>query len=969
MFDRILSVNYNSSKDCFIYLPSKYLKTGSCVQLTYGDNKIAYFSVSASTVKVVNECISLSSVCAKILEIEENELVRVSQILNLPTVNRITIAPVNSNEYEILELLAENVQSTLLDQIRVVNTGQKFVIWAGSNISIAVCVENVEPQSPGIIDFLTEVVIEPKSKDNYESNLLGNANVERNDNSVFDIDKLKLLMSYYSQHESQNNLQKFSNLKHNLVCRLVPINKLPFSDKIKSYCQYFNVFVSQESLPKSWLNNGSIIICSMKILTLDLLSEKVIYVRLFILEDLLGKSCSNLVGNIFVNDIIFEQFNCHLGCRVVLNYIEEIPVVNEISIYTKKIYLLVIEEKFKSYLIENCDGIMVLNPDILLNIGDYVKCNLKFSPAEAKFFVANKDSVKSCKFVVNEGTVLPRENVKNLSNCTTFLENISNYQYVVDKIITAYSSQEHNWENVLITGRAGTGKSTILKILAYKLNSSPNFIFTKTIQCKTIKGKTVDSMFKVFSLAFSELALYQPSVLLLDDLHLLCESIKGDDVAPNAIYSNRVSEMIHTCLKMFPRCNKIGICVTVESTAKLNKNLYSSRGSHLFKNLHSISDLTKADRIDFLKHFFEKYKLLDVNFDYISIKTEGFVIQDIIDFCNKSIFEAYKDDCDEENLVLNNNHFERALKNACVLSLQNVHLHSPGSKSFTDIGGLHDVKKILVESLMWPAQYPGIFAKAPLRLQSGLLLYGPPGTGKTLLAGAAAKHCGLRLISIKGPELLSKYIGASEQAVRDVFQKAQSARPCILFFDEFDSLAPRRGHDNTGVTDRVVNQLLTQLDGIESLSGVCVLAATSRPDLLDPALLRPGRLDRQILCPLPSKDDRLEILTILSKNLDLSEDVNLEAVASATKGYSGADLQSILYTAQLSTIDHLLDSSKESLAITKSQVTQKHLKEAISKTRPSLPEQERLKYERIYSKFERGNTIDEFRAGSKATLA
>lgn len=140
-----------------------------------------------------------------------------------------------------------------------------------------------------------------------------------------------------------------------------------------------------------------------------------------------------------------------------------------------------------------------------------------------------------------------------------------------------------------------------------------------------------------------------------------------------------------------------------------------------------------------------------------------------------------------------------------------------------------------------------------MRIQSGLLLYGPPGTGKTVLAAAAAKQCGLRLISVKGPELLSKYIGASEQSVRDVFEKAQSAKPCILFFDEFDSLAPRRGHDSTGVTDRVVNQILTQLDGVESLNGVCVLAATSKPELLDPALLRPGRLDKQIFCPLPDK--------------------------------------------------------------------------------------------------------------------
>ncbi|KAJ8946677.1 hypothetical protein NQ318_019992 [Aromia moschata] len=395
-------------------------------------------------------------------------------------------------------------------------------------------------------------------------------------------------------------------------------------------------------------------------------------------------------------------------------------------------------------------------------------------------------------------------------------------------------------------------------------------------------------------------------------------------------------------------------------------------GNHLFKNLYTVGDFSKTDRKQLLEHLFGKYTTADVNFDELAVKTEGFVIQDVIDFHNKTLFEVYKD---RKKLTVMTklkcmmSIFQRALKNTCVLSLQNVQLHSPGDKNFSDIGGLHDVKKILVESLLWPAQYPTVFANSPLRLQSGLLLYGPPGTGKTLLAAAAAKHCGLRLISIKGPELLSKYIGASEQAVRDVFQKAQGARPCILFFDEFDSLAPRRGYDNTGVTDRVVNQLLTQLDGIESLAGVCVLAATSRPDLLDPALLRPGRLDRQILCPLPDRTARLEILKALSKNLDLSSDVDFNLIASSTEGFSGADLQSVLYTAQLSTVDHLLDNSKDTSNYVISQITQKHLEDALSKTRPSLTRQERLRYEKIYAKFQGQASVEVFRPGTKATLA
>lgn len=191
------------------------------------------------------------------------------------------------------------------------------------------------------------------------------------------------------------------------------------------------------------------------------------------------------------------------------------------------------------------------------------------------------------------------------------------------------------------------------------------------------------------------------------------------------------------------------------------------------------------------------------------------------------------------------------------------------------------------------------------------MLYGPPGCGKTLLASAVAKECGLNFLSVKGPELLNKYIGATEQGVRDLFTRASAAKPCVLFFDEFDSIAPRRGHDNTGVTDRVVNQLLTQLDGVEGLQGVYVLAATSRPDLIDPALLRPGRLDRCLFCNLPTQEERADILRTVSKKIRLADDVSLEEVAKWCEYYTGADLQALLYNAQLQAIHDLLDTDED----------------------------------------------------------
>ncbi|GAX80046.1 hypothetical protein CEUSTIGMA_g7485.t1 [Chlamydomonas eustigma] len=233
-----------------------------------------------------------------------------------------------------------------------------------------------------------------------------------------------------------------------------------------------------------------------------------------------------------------------------------------------------------------------------------------------------------------------------------------------------------------------------------------------------------------------------------------------------------------------------------------------------------------------------------------------------------------------------------------------------------DVGGLSEARVALKEALELPFKHSALVASAPLRLRTGLLLYGPPGCGKTHLVSAAAaamaSTVSMRFISVKGPELLNKYIGASEASVRDLFQRAAAAAPCLLFFDEFDAIAPPRGHDSTGVTDRVVNQLLTELDGVEGLRGVCVVAATSRPDMVDPALLRPGRLDRLVLCGVPEEEERLQILKALSRKLSMDSSVDLSLVAAQSDGLTGADLGAILSEAQLLAVHGVLDDLKGS---------------------------------------------------------
>lgn len=305
----------------------------------------------------------------------------------------------------------------------------------------------------------------------------------------------------------------------------------------------------------------------------------------------------------------------------------------------------------------------------------------------------------------------------------------------------------------------------------------------------------------------------------------------------------------------------------------------------------------------------------DVDFLDIAGTTDGYMPGDLAVYVSRARNEAVirsiesdPDDSSNRPVPLGRTDFDKALKGFTPASLRNVSLQS-STTTFKSIGGLQETRKVLLETLQYPTKYAPIFAQCPLRLRSGLLLYGYPGCGKTLLASAVAGECGLNFISVKGPEILNKYIGASEKSVRDLFDRAQAARPCVLFFDEFDSIAPKRGHDSTGVTDRVVNQLLTQMDGAEGLSGVYVLAATSRPDLIDPALLRPGRLDKSLLCDLPSAEDRLDILQALLQKVRLDGDIDevLADVAQRTEGYSGADIQALVSNSQLEAIHDAID--------------------------------------------------------------
>ncbi|XP_034375477.1 peroxisomal ATPase PEX1 isoform X2 [Arvicanthis niloticus] len=417
---------------------------------------------------------------------------------------------------------------------------------------------------------------------------------------------------------------------------------------------------------------------------------------------------------------------------------------------------------------------------------------------------------------------------------------------------------------LLITGGKGSGKSTLAKAICKEAHAALD-AHVEIVDCKALRGKRLESIQKALKVAFSEAAWRQPSVLLLDDLDLIAglPSVPEHEHSPEAVQSQRLAHALNDMIKeLVSMGSLVGLIATSQLQRSLHPSLVSAQGIHTFQCIQHIQPPSQEQRCEIL-HSVVKNKLgcdisesPDVDLQCIAKDTEAFVARDFTVLVDRAIHSSLsrQHGSTREELTLTTSDFQKALHGFLPASLRNVNLHKPRDLGWDKIGGLHEVRQILMDTIQLPA---------------------------------------------KGPELLSKYIGASEQAVRDVFTRAQAAKPCILFFDEFESIAPRRGHDNTGVTDRVVNQLLTQLDGVEGLQGVYVLAATSRPDLIDPALLRPGRLDKCVYCPPPDQVSRLEILTVLSKSLALADDVDLQHVASVTESFTGADLKALLYNAQL----------------------------------------------------------------------
>ncbi|KUH33235.1 AAA family ATPase [Thermococcus celericrescens] len=366
-----------------------------------------------------------------------------------------------------------------------------------------------------------------------------------------------------------------------------------------------------------------------------------------------------------------------------------------------------------------------------------------------------------------------------------------------------------------------------------------------------------------------------------------------------------------------------------------------------------------------------KARLIDALLEELAEVTHGFVGADLAALAREAAMAALRRLIKEgkidfeaehipkevlEDLRVTRKDFYEALKMVEPSALREVLLEVP-NVHWDDIGGLENVKEELREAVEWPLKYPEAFLGLGITPPKGILLYGPPGTGKTLLAKAVANESEANFIAIKGPEVLSKWVGESEKNIREIFRKARQAAPTVIFIDEIDAIAPRRGTDVNHVTDRLINQLLTEMDGIQENSGVVVIAATNRPDIIDPALLRPGRFDRLILVPAPDEKARLEIFKVHTRNVPLAEDVKLEELAKRTEGYTGADIEAVVREAAMLAMRRGLQEGvirpgmKADEIRGRVKVTMKDFEEAMKKIGPSVGEETIEYYRKIQEQF------------------
>ncbi|MGI0079354.1 MAG: CDC48 family AAA ATPase [Nitrososphaerales archaeon] len=496
-------------------------------------------------------------------------------------------------------------------------------------------------------------------------------------------------------------------------------------------------------------------------------------------------------------------------------------------------------------------------------------------------------------------------------------------------------------KGVLLYGPPGTGKTLLAKAVANESNA--HFI--------SISGPEIMSKFYGESEArlreiFKEAREKAPTIVFIDEI---------DSIAPKReeVTGEVERRVVSQLLSLMDGLEARGKVIVIAATNRPNAIDPALRRPGRFDREIEIKVPDKKGRFEILQIHTRHMPLTqEVDLERMSSITHGFVGADLEYLCKEAAMKTLRRMLPElkleedklqpeflNRLQVTMDDFENALKDVMPSAMREVYLETPEVR-WEDIGGLEIIKKELQEAVEWPLKYPDLYTTIGYSMPKGVLLYGPSGTGKTLLAKGVATESEANFISVRGPELLSKWVGESERGVREVFRRARQASPCVIFFDEIDALAPVRGlGGDSMVTERVVSQLLTELDGIQSLAGVVVLAATNRMDMVDPALVRAGRFDKLLYIPPPDKTARKQILDIQIKHKPVAADLDLERVAEMTDGFSGADLTSVVNTAVSLVLQEYIASFPKPEDARKhaaeAAVTMKHFEDAIRKVKTS----------------------------------
>ena len=516
-------------------------------------------------------------------------------------------------------------------------------------------------------------------------------------------------------------------------------------------------------------------------------------------------------------------------------------------------------------------------------------------------------------------------------------------------------------KGVLLYGPPGTGKTLLAKAVAHETNANFYTIGGPEIMSKYY-GESEEKLRNIFKNAEEK----APSIIFIDEI---------DSIAPKReeVTGEVERRIVAQLLSLMDGMSTRGKVVVIGATNRINAIDPALRRPGRFDREIEIGVPDKEGRLEILQIHTRGMPLdKDVDLEKIASMSHGFVGADLQSLAKEAAIRALRKVLPEIDLtaesipsdtlrkiIVTMDDFTNVLQEMEPSALREVFVEVP-NVTWNDIGGLSDVKQELQEAVEWPLKYQSLFTHSDAVPPKGILLYGPPGTGKTLIAKAAAHESEANFISIKGPELLSKWVGESEKGVREVFRKARGAAPCIVFFDEIDAIAPTRGGagSDSHVTERLISQLLTELDGLEILTNVVIIAATNRPDIIDPALLRPGRFDRLLYVPPPDKESRVHVLKIHTKKKPLADDVKIDVLADQTEGYTGADIAALASAAvMLALREHVAkykdpkeaERTKEELKI-----HMNHFEEAMKKIRP-LSKQEIDMYKNVSEQFGKPN--------------